>query len=86
MAPEPMPRTRMLHPDQNHARNKHPSSQQPCEIYRLLLQTQQPEMIEHDRSNHLADDNQGEHCRRAKTRHHDNRNADEDGAEEAARP
>ena len=59
MAPEPMPRTRMLHPDQNHARNKHPGSQQPCEIYRLLLQTQQTEMIEYDRSDHLVPGSRG---------------------------
>lgn len=43
-------------------------------------------MIEYDRSDQLANDDQGKHRRRAETRHHDDRDADEDGAEKSTRP
>ncbi|MGX9391847.1 hypothetical protein ACWX0K_00315 [Nitrobacteraceae bacterium UC4446_H13] len=48
-ARKPHARHSHLHSDQNHAGDEHPGIRQPCEIFRLLLQAQQSEMIEHNR-------------------------------------
>lgn len=72
--------------DQNNAEYEKCSSRQSDWVRRSLRDAQQPKVVEHQRPKHLTNDNQCKHRGRAEARHHQDCCANEDRAEDAARP
>jgi drug/metabolite transporter (DMT)-like permease len=77
---------RRLHPHQHHAEDQEGGAQKPHRARRLHGDSEQAEMVEGERGQHLAGDEQGEEGRSAQPRDQQDGEGDEDRAEQAAAP
>ena len=66
--------------DQDDAEDQEGCPGQPSQARWVLRDAEQAEVVERQRTEHRANDNQSEHCRRAEARHRKDRNRTEDPA------